>query len=260
MEKNKIIEHLHTCNCTIMAAEQWQELYKKDKKLFNKLIDSESRMDIRLKIYFKELAERAAKFVDWIKYYEQSIRAVDFIIDIGGELFDNEEIIIENIMYDGMIGATYAGAAAQQTATGINLGVTELSDYIMKSAKKQGSKLVKDINDTTRTYINQSIQTSIDLGEDVEKATNRLKDTIENPKRAELIARTESVRAYNNGTMEFAKATGAKYKVWHSAGFACSICAPLNLKKVKIDELFDGQYSAPPDTHPNCRCGISLDY
>jgi SPP1 gp7 family putative phage head morphogenesis protein len=80
--------------------------------------------------------------------------------------------------------------------------------------------------------------------------------------RAETIARTEAMRASNQGVVELwrqAEAqgllTGRERKVWLVAD-PCPICAPLDGETVGIHESFSvGQ---DPPLHPRCRCTIGL--
>ena len=80
--------------------------------------------------------------------------------------------------------------------------------------------------------------------------------------RAQTIARTETMRASNEGqaqlwqqAREMGLLTGRERKVWQVAD-PCPICAPLDGESVGMDEEFSvGQ---DPPLHPRCRCTISL--
>lgn len=80
--------------------------------------------------------------------------------------------------------------------------------------------------------------------------------------RAENIARTETMRASNEGVAQLWKQaqekgllTGREMKVWITAD-PCPICAPLEGEMVGINEEFSvGQ---DPPLHPRCRCTIGI--
>ncbi len=71
--------------------------------------------------------------------------------------------------------------------------------------------------------------------------------------RATLIARTETLRAHNEGRKVFYREVGIKKVKWMTAHDerTCPECAPLDGRVFKIDE-------APgPPRHPGCRCALS---
>ena len=71
--------------------------------------------------------------------------------------------------------------------------------------------------------------------------------------RATLIARTETLRAHNEGRKVFYREVGVKKVKWLTAHDerTCPECAPLDGRVFKIDE-------APgPPRHPGCRCALS---
>ncbi len=80
--------------------------------------------------------------------------------------------------------------------------------------------------------------------------------------RARTIARTETLRASNEGQLQLWKQaverghlTGKEKKVWIVAD-PCPICAPLAGEKVRLDDDFS--IGTDPPAHPNCRCTIGL--
>ncbi|NED59592.1 phage head morphogenesis protein, partial [Streptomyces sp. SID10244] len=75
----------------------------------------------------------------------------------------------------------------------------------------------------------------------------------------EMIAQTESVNAWSKGQYEYAKAAGAKKKVWEALAGACPQCAPMDGEKVEIDEPFSGGVLLP-SRHPRCRCSVYFEY
>ena len=80
--------------------------------------------------------------------------------------------------------------------------------------------------------------------------------------RSKTIARTEAMRASNEGQAQLWQQARAKglldstaMKVWITAD-PCPICAPLEGETVPMDGVFSvGQ---DPPLHPNCRCTIGL--
>ena len=174
----KLIETLHKCNCKLAESENWSGQYKRDKKSFKMLIEAESMLEIQMNKYLRDLSKRVEEMIDWNKFRDESIKAVDFIIDIGFDPFEDEEITIKSFVQNGLIQSTVAGAMAQEKITKIDMGINSSTDWIMKSVKQNGSKLVKGLNKTTKDKINRSIETSINLGETNEDAIKRLRKVI----------------------------------------------------------------------------------
>lgn len=80
--------------------------------------------------------------------------------------------------------------------------------------------------------------------------------------RAQTIARTETMKAANEGQMQLWKQakdagllTGKEKKVWIVAD-PCPICAGLSGEKVGLNEDFS--IGSDPPAHPRCRCTIGL--
>ena len=71
-------------------------------------------------------------------------------------------------------------------------------------------------------------------------------------RRSTLIARTETLRAHNEGRKVFYQSVGITKVKWLTAGDArvCPICDPLNGVVFKIDGLVG------PPRHANCRCSV----
>ena len=82
--------------------------------------------------------------------------------------------------------------------------------------------------------------------------------------RAAMIARTETIRASNEGQTQLwmqAVAAGKLprevQRVWIATEGACPICEPLEGKRATLHDTFDGGFEAPP-AHPGCRCTTGI--
>src|SRR5207248_467013 len=111
-----------------------------------------------------------------------------------------------------------------------------------------------NIDETTRSRIAQSIKTSISLGEDHTQAVKRLQSVIADANRADMIAYTETVRAYAEGRKTYAFQSGAGYKVW-SDNNAIDVCADNTAQgPIPIGETFRSGDDNEP-AHPHCLVG-----
>jgi hypothetical protein len=168
------------------------------------------------------------------------------------------------------------GAQAGEAIYKIPMGITSTSANIQKLTMEKvaalvGKKVLKDgtiidnpkadmnILDTVRNDIAQSIKTSLALGEDLQTAVERVQKVIDSPYRAELIARTESVNAYQSGLAQFAIDSDAKGKEWDTSG-GCAICEGNAAEgPIPIDAIFSSGDSEPT-AHPNCKCSLTYIY
>lgn len=91
--------------------------------------------------------------------------------------------------------------------------------------------------------------------------------------RAGVIARTETMRAYNDGAMAAIEETGAKFVRWIASPdeATCSICQPRDGKVYRLPGSVVGGADDPygpaigplpsrPPAHPRCRCTIRAEY
>jgi len=121
------------------------------------------------------------------------------------------------------------------------------------------AELVSGVSDTNRKLIREAIKSSLARVENLQDAAERIKKVINNPVRAEMIAQTESVNAYQTGMKNFAVETGAKRKTWEALTGACKVCSPLDGETVDVDKMVSNGKDQP-SAHPRCRCGLIYEY
>ena len=265
----------------IKAAEDWSTQYKKDPENFAKLIKVESRLETVLRRYFKELSERVPTYINWYMYdmrLRQVAAADDLSVDvwISDDQIGYEDGLFISTAYDPIAQAVALGAQYGETIYSQPIGISKSSTLVQRTAKEIVAELVgkrvdKDgniidnpnaayrISDRTRKDIRESLATSIALGEDQNAARARVMQVIKDPKRAEMIARTEAVNSYQKGLSALGTETGAVGKEWQSSN-SDDICAT-NAKAgiILMNENFPSGHSEPA-AHPNCRCGLVLIY
>ena len=122
---------------------------------------------------------------------------------------------------------------------------TELASGI-KGAITNGVLTGKSIPEVAR-----DIGKVVDDPEEFKTAGKTIFKTVQ--QRATLIARTETLRAHNEGAKVFYREVGVKKVKWSTAHDeqACPECAPLDGRVFELAG-FDG-----PPRHPNCKCTIS---
>jgi hypothetical protein len=271
----------------IKASEQWGENYEKDPETHGGLINSEAKLQSVLTKYFRELSDRSVQLINPY-YYNLKLSQIqaseEFTVDviIEDSALDGEDTTLMNIMYDPVAAAAYYGAAAGETLYSRSIGVSKSSELVQRAAKTTvaqmvGKRVNKDglivdnprpeysISNTTRKNIRSSISTSLSLGESLDAASKRLQDVIKKggAKRAELIAQTEAVNAYQTGQFAFATETGAIGKGWQSIGATdiCGTFAKLGLVPIGYKyQLPSGRTILIPTAHGRCRCSVVWIY
>jgi SPP1 gp7 family putative phage head morphogenesis protein len=124
--------------------------------------------------------------------------------------------------------------------------------------------LIRDLSEETRNDLRAELQRGILQGEGSSKLAKRVKEVMEtSKKRAIMIARTESSRAENMGTLEAYKQSGLKGKkvfIATKGDRTCEICKNLDGKEILLDAKFKykGEEWFAPPVHPSCRCAIAF--
>lgn len=129
-------------------------------------------------------------------------------------------------------------------------------------AKKHAAELITDISKTTRDRIRRAVAEYKDPRE-LARAVARI---IKDPKRAKMIARTESIRAAHEGqraAWDKARAAGLIPATMKRQWIAtpdekeCPQCEALDGMERRMGKPFPGGVMMPP-AHPNCRCTLAL--
>lgn len=262
----------------ILAAEDWAKLYKLDKPSFGKLVRAEAKLSRVFLEYFKDLAERAPEtLISWYAYETklQEIQAADkFNVDvIVRDMPDTEDGLIMKIIYQPITAAVEAGIAGSEALYGIVLtdeqarkiadaAIRERVAFLVGKRVDSNGNIVParnpayHVNDVTRDRIRESIRTSLSLGENRAAATERMRETIRDAKRAQKIASTEAVNAYQGAGYGYATELGAVGKEWQALPDACSLCAGnAGAGIIGVRDMFPSGVDSP-STHPYDRCGV----
>lgn len=239
----------------ISAAEQWAKTYRRNRKSFEKLLRQEARMERLLRRYFRELAQRVPTYIKTDQYRKQAIQAFDVEVIIDTEAFKGETGLLVSALMDETAASIALGANAGEVIYQQALGISQSDAAVLRAARREVARLVRQVNNTTRERIRQSIATSLEVGEPLSEAIDRLQDVVNDPRRAETIARTEIVNSYQVGQEEYALEAGATGKRWINVG-AIDVCATNSDEGIiPITETF-GSGHKKPAAHPNCRCDI----
>lgn len=167
---------------------------------------------------------------------------------------------------------------------GITTSFEVVNPEVLKWINKYTIKLCTEITTTTHDNLRTVISAGIKEGKTIKQLKNQIREVLGDdifPRRAELIARTEVLRAQNAGRHEQLISAGAKRKIWKNNQDACPYCkelagtvaeAQMNFfnkgdtysftdedgidHKMKLDYA---DISYPP-IHPACRCYLKYEF
>ena len=134
-----------------------------------------------------------------------------------------------------------------------------LTPAIQIALKARAKQFGLEVNQTTRERINEAISAGLEAGEGMTQISDRISSVYQDFPlwRSDLIARTESTAANNEGMLEaYRQSEVATHKEWIATKDDRTRPEHMALdgEIVKIDELFSNGLKYPSE--PNCRCVI----
>lgn len=131
----------------------------------------------------------------------------------------------------------------------------------LEFARTRGAELVTSVTETMKASLRATVAEGVDRGQTLTEIQNNIRAQAPefSAARAEVIARTETSFATNEGERLAWKGAGVEKKQWLLAGGPCPICEDIAAKNpgpVPIDQDFEGSQVKAPPAHPNCRCTI----
>lgn len=131
--------------------------------------------------------------------------------------------------------------------------------------KKYAYKFSEDLEMVNVKKLRATLLEGINAGESIPDLVKRVNETYDNwtTSRSEMIARTETIRASNEGNLEGYRQSGVvEYKMWLCAPDerTCEVCSDLaDMDPIGLDDTYEtdeGGVDGPP-AHPRCRCAIA---
>ena len=127
-------------------------------------------------------------------------------------------------------------------------------------AQQRAAELVTQIEENTRDMLRDTIEQALDEGLSAADVADLIAESAGfSDYRSEMIARTEILRANNQGNLRGYKDAGVEKKEWLTAGddLVSEECDENEAAgPIGLDEAFPSGDDAPP-LHPNCRCSIA---
>ena len=143
-----------------------------------------------------------------------------------------------------------AGANAEAKTLGADAILGPRAQQLIQRA----GVTIKGINDTTQNRIYTAIRDGVANGDAHDSITTAVNAIVDDPDRADIIATTETNRAYQLAAQDVAAGNGAIGFNWITDSDPCPECIELeSANPHDISEL------VPPD-HPNCPCDTKFIY
>lgn len=184
------------------------------------------------------------KALDYLDYLDDDFWIDDSFVTIIIRIF-TKAVKHGIVLFDGGVGLT--------------MDYTLTNALAAKWASKYAYKLVKGINETTRSVLRTVFKTFVDTpGMTIGDVVNLLPY---NESRALMIATTETTRIYSQATQLAGEALKKEYPdvkvivTWwtNRDDRVCSICQPLHGVEVEFGKPFPDGSEGPP-AHVGCRC------
>jgi hypothetical protein len=144
---------------------------------------------------------------------------------------------------------------------GIMFDPAVINTDAVRWARQYTYDLVTGLTDTTRTLVREVTATFIETpGLTIGNITELLEPAF-GPVRSEMIAVTETTRAFSEAVNEVqhqVNQTGLQMiRQWHTSNddIVCAICGPLNEQP---ESVWKDDFPGGPPAHPRCRCGTGL--
>jgi hypothetical protein len=152
---------------------------------------------------------------------------------------------------------------ALRTSGGIGVGFDPaiINLDVARWARAYTYELVKGIVETTRSLVSEVIATFIETPGMTQGDMELLLEPAFGAVRAEMIATTETTRAYSAATNETQKLVNESglpmHRIWITEAdeLVCDICGPLHLK---TEDEWANRFPDGPPGHVNCRCHTEL--
>ena len=126
----------------------------------------------------------------------------------------------------------------------------QLDSFALDWIKFRSLTLAKSINKTTLEALRDELALGFQAGESIQQLTKRIEGyfTDKAKARAEMVSRTETIAASNEGALHRYETEGVEKSEFYPSPDACSECLPL------AGEYPTREVHNMIPVHPNCRC------
>ena len=171
---------------------------------------------------------------------------------IGSEIIAPGEVLIASMVNESLkAGKSRGGAFLRSVGVSASISDIIVDPRVYEIIKERNISALKGITDDMAKNIKSELSEGILKGEDMRRLSKRVAEATGVPmQRARVMARTETMFAFNHAKDEEFRKYGVKKVEWVAAldERMCPKCGSFHGKVYPIDEAPD----CP--NHPNCRC------
>lgn len=184
---------------------------------------------------------------------------------IGFDGAELQQVLTDMYADSALTGAHVAAFAAGQAAesflpfeNGIDWsnwqpGDLRAAQYVAGSGLRELlnnlSLTIQGLNDTSIDKLGDIVANGLNEGLGPQEIASQMVETISDPARSLMIARTESSRGQSLAEINTMRERGEDQVAWHANTGACPICLDL-----EADGPYDIDDAPVQPAHPNCRC------
>lgn len=165
---------------------------------------------------------------------------------------------LEKIGLKNIQPAAQAGAESAANIFNLSVDWTVVNENIRRWVGERAREYSEWVNETTWQQLQDAISEGVTEGEAIPELTARINEYFDGviASRAEMIARTETITAANEGNLDVYKDAGVEKKEWYATPGACDVCIAIEAAgPIPINELFLDEFDTPT-AHPNCKCAV----
>jgi SPP1 gp7 family putative phage head morphogenesis protein len=182
---------------------------------------------------------------------------------LGTDFWDDEKRTLVTLLTPRLEQMAYSSMRLAADKARITFN-SELSNaQAAHWARQYTDELLQQLSTTNEHIVGQALESWISRpGATLDDLKRVLFDAGFNDRRADLIAVTETTRAYSEGEQVEYVSSGISRWRWNTNNdeVVCQFCGPLNGTIVTIGEafgMFRGIRVTKPPYHPGCRCWMS---
>lgn len=243
---NTIIEFLFANPKKGTQGEPWAAGYKKDPRLFKKLIKEFATFKKELLAYFQKQYDLRWWLINYPMLNFADANPKDFNQAQWDIQIQQLAQLIEKHKKIAFTLGLVSLEMLQQIKTNVN---AQEVDHATESIE-----MAKLINQTTQKRISQAIQDAQALNESRYQFESRLKPIFVNDDRAGLIAEDQALPEFTQGRRAGAKDADWQYKTWDGVqNNGSEVCGMVIGETTKIEDRYSNGL-IPGDAHIGCRC------
>ncbi len=248
----EVIEH-GFCTCGQLTKKELSEIeteeQKKNAELFKQLFKSLEKYEVEYKSMLASVWEKERKIIiSNLKKMKKAWLQKDLIDDLLYPVAPFEKLLSDNALIIDLKILDEQGKSTMASIAGTDVVFSVTNPEVQNWLKTYTPKFSKELEKVSVAKLRKELSEGIAAGEGIPELTKRVNETYKNwnKVRSESIARSETMRASNQGSLEAYKQSGVVVKktwVTHHSPATCQWCIAMDGKTISIEKSFFTQGS-----------------